>query len=55
MICTPPLNIIRAIKSRRISRVGNVARKGERGGAYRVLVGKYEGKGHFDDPDVDRK
>jgi hypothetical protein len=27
---------------------GHVAHKGERGGAYRVLVGKPEGKSHFE-------
>jgi len=55
MICTPPLNIIPVIKSRRISRAGHVACKGERRGAYRVLVGKSEGKEHFEDPGVERK
>ena len=55
MICTPPLNVIRVIKSRIISRAGHVARKGERRGACRVLVGKSEGKGHSEDPGVDRK
>jgi hypothetical protein len=43
------LNIIRVIKSRRISRAGHVARKGERRGAYRILVGKSEGKRQFED------
>jgi hypothetical protein len=37
-------NIIRVIKSRRLRRVGHVARMGQRRGAYRVLVGKPEGK-----------
>jgi len=32
------------IKSRRIVWAGHVARVGERGGVYRVLVGKSEGK-----------
>jgi len=32
---------------------GDVAHMGERGGVYRVLVGKPEGKGHFGDPGVD--
>ena len=49
------LNIIRVIKSRRISRAGHLACKGERRGAYRVLVGKSEGKRHFEDPGADRK
>jgi len=37
-------NIIRTIKSRRMRWVGHVARMGERGGVYRVVVGKIEGK-----------
>jgi hypothetical protein len=37
-------NIFRVIKSRRMSWAGHVARMGERRGAYRVLVGKPEGK-----------
>jgi len=37
-------NIIRVIKSRRMRRVGHVARMGERRGVYRVLVGRSEGK-----------
>jgi hypothetical protein len=37
-------NIIRQIKSRRMWWVGHVARKGEEGIMYRVLVGKSEGK-----------
>ena len=37
-------NIVRVIKSRRIRRVGHVARMGERRGIYRDLVGKPEGK-----------
>ena len=41
MICT--LHQI-LIKSRRMRCVGHVARMGERRGAYRVLVGKREGK-----------
>ena len=36
--------VIRVIKSRRMRRAGHVARMGERRGAYRVLVGKPEGK-----------
>ena len=36
-------NIIRVIKSR-MSWVGNVARMGEKRGAYRVVVGKPEGR-----------
>jgi len=37
-------HIIRMIKSRRISWAGHVARTGERNGAYRVLVGRCDGK-----------
>jgi hypothetical protein len=37
-------NIVRMIKSRRIRWVAHVARMGEGGGAYRILVGKPEGK-----------
>jgi hypothetical protein len=37
-------NIVRVIKTIRIRWVGNVARRRERKGVYRVLVGKLEGK-----------
>jgi hypothetical protein len=37
-------SIIRTIKSRRVSCVGHVARMGEKRHAYRLLVGKPEGK-----------
>jgi hypothetical protein len=37
-------NIIRLIKSRRIRWAGHVARMGEKRNAYRILVGKPEGK-----------
>ena len=37
-------NIVRVIKSRRMSWAGHVAHMGEERGAYRVLVGKPEGK-----------
>jgi len=40
----PSPNIVRVIKSRRIRWAGHVARMGEERGAYRVLVGKPEGK-----------
>jgi len=33
--------------------VGHVAGMGERGGVYRVLVGKPEGKGYVEDPGID--
>ena len=37
-------NIVRVIKSRRMRWAGHVAHMGEERGAYRVLVGKPEGK-----------
>ena len=37
-------NIVRVVKSRRMRRVGHVARMGEGRGVYRVLVGKPEGR-----------
>jgi hypothetical protein len=37
-------NIIRMIKSRRMRWAGHVARMGEKMNAYRILVGKPEGK-----------
>ena len=40
--CSP--NIVQVIKSRRMIWAGDVARMGDRKGAYRVLVGKPEGK-----------
>ena len=42
MICTH--HIVRMIKSRIMRWAGHVARMGEGGGVYRVLVGKPEGK-----------
>jgi hypothetical protein len=42
LYCSP--NIIRAIKSRRMRMAGHVAGKGESRCAYRVLVGRPEGK-----------
>jgi hypothetical protein len=48
-----PPNIFRVIKSRRMRWAEHVARTGERSGAYSILVGKYEGKSHLGDPDVD--
>ena len=38
-------DIVRMIKSRRIRLAGHVVHMGERRGAYRILVGKPEGKG----------
>jgi hypothetical protein len=46
-------NTIRVIKSRRMKWAWHVARVGERRGIYRVLVGKPEGKIHWEDLDVD--
>ena len=43
-------NILRVIKSRRMRWAGHVARMGEERGAYRVLVGKPEGKGPLGRP-----
>jgi hypothetical protein len=37
-------NIIRVIKSRRLRWAGHVARMGEERGAYRILVGRPEGR-----------
>ena len=45
LYCSP--NIIRAIKSRRMRWAGHVARMGENKVAYRVLVGRMEGKRSF--------
>ena len=42
LYCSP--NIVRVIKSRRMSWAGHVARMGERRGVYRILVGKPDGK-----------
>jgi hypothetical protein len=51
LYCLP--NIIRVIKSRRMRWAGHVTRMGERRDAYRVLMGKLEGKNHLEDPGVD--
>jgi hypothetical protein len=48
-------NIIRVIKSRRMRWAVYVARMGERRGAYRVLLGKPDGKNHLEDQCVDGK
>jgi hypothetical protein len=42
LYCSP--SIIRMIKSRRMRLAGHVARMGEKRNAYRILVGKPEGK-----------
>jgi hypothetical protein len=44
--------IIRMIKSRRMRRAGHVAQMGEKRNAYRILVGKPEGKRPLEDQDV---
>jgi len=46
-------NIVRVVKSRRMTWAGHVARMGEDRGVQRVLVGKLEGKSHWGDQDVD--
>jgi hypothetical protein len=43
------------IKSRRMEWVGHVERIDERRDAYRLLVGKPEGKSPLEDPDVEGK
>jgi hypothetical protein len=48
LYCSP--NIVRVIKSRRISWSGHVVRVGESRGVYRVLVRKLEGKGPLGRP-----
>jgi hypothetical protein len=45
-------NIIRVIKSR-MRWAGHVARMGEGRGAYRILVGRPEGRSHLEDPGVE--
>jgi hypothetical protein len=42
LYCSP--NIVRVIKSRRMSWAGHVAHMGEERGVYRVLMGEPEGK-----------
>jgi hypothetical protein len=49
----PSPSIIRVIKSRRMRLAGLVARMGEKRDAYRTLVGKPEGKSHWENQDVD--
>jgi hypothetical protein len=43
-------NIIRVIKSRRMRWAGHVARMGEKRGAYRILMGRPEGRRPFGKP-----
>jgi hypothetical protein len=42
-------NIFRVVKSRKMRWAEHVARMGEGRGAYRVLVGRPEGKNHWED------
>jgi len=51
LYCSP--NIIQVIKMRRMKWAGHVARRMEKRGAYRVLVGKSAGKSHLEDPGLD--
>jgi hypothetical protein len=44
MLCTQSPNIIRLIKSRRMRWALHVLRMAARRGAYRILVGRYEGR-----------
>ena len=46
-------NIVRLIKSRRMSWAGHVVHMGERRGAYRVLVGDLKEIDHLGDPNID--
>jgi hypothetical protein len=46
-------NVIRVIKSRRIRWAGQVARMGERRGAYRILVGDLREGDNLGEPGVD--
>jgi hypothetical protein len=46
-------DIIRQIKSKRMRWAGHVARMGEGRNAYRVLVGKPDGKDHLENQGVD--
>jgi hypothetical protein len=46
-------NIIRVIKSRRMRWAGQKVRMGEMRNAYKILVGKPEGKNHSEDLGVD--
>jgi hypothetical protein len=48
-------NFIGVIKWKTMRWVGHVAYMGERRGAYRILVGRPEGRNHLRDPDIDGK
>jgi hypothetical protein len=45
-------SIIRVVKSRRIRWAGHIARMSEKRNAYRLLVGKSEGRSHWENQDV---
>jgi hypothetical protein len=45
-------SIVEPFRSRRMRWAGHVARMGEKRNAYRILVGKPEGKNHWEDQDV---
>ena len=51
LYCSP--NIIQVIKTRRMKWVGHVARRMDRRGACKVLVGKPAGKSHLEDQGLD--
>jgi hypothetical protein len=46
-------SIIRVVKARRMRWAGHVAHLGEVRGAYNILVGKPEGRNHWEDIGVD--
>jgi hypothetical protein len=48
-------SIVRVIKARKVRWAGHVARMGEVRGAYNILVGKPEGRDHWEDLGVDGK
>jgi hypothetical protein len=47
-------SIIRVMKPK-MRLAGHVARMGEKRGAYRILVGRPEGRSHLGDPGIDRR
>ena len=52
MICTPhQILVCGQIEKNKMG--GYVACMGERRGIYRILVGKSEGKNHYEDPGID--
>ena len=46
-------NIVRVIKSRRMTWLVHVVRMVEKGGVYRVLVGNLRERDHLEDPGID--